>query len=146
MRRAIRSCDRFFIASAFDERCVFFFDDHFLHSAEHVESDFLEFDAELFADELAACEDRDIFQHRFAAIAKARSFDSDDFKASAEAVDDESCKCFAFDIFSDDEKRFSRFCNCLENREKFFHRRDFFLVDEDKGIFEIRILAFLRLS
>ena len=70
--------------------------------------------AELFADELSAGEDGDIFEDRFAAVAKARSFDGADFQAGAEAVDDESCQGFPFDIFCDDQERACLFLQQLE--------------------------------
>ena len=96
--------DRFLVAGAVDERRVFFLDDHFLDAPEHVDRHFLKLDAELFADELSASEDRDIFEHRFAAVAKAGRLNGDDFQASAEAVNDECRKRFAFDIFSEDDE------------------------------------------
>ena len=46
--------------------------DDLLGLAEHVERDVLELDAEVFADDLAAGEDGDVFQHGLAAIAEAR--------------------------------------------------------------------------
>jgi hypothetical protein len=42
-------------------------------------------------------------------------------------VDDESCERFAFDIFSDDQERFARLCNGLQDREEFFHSEEIFL-------------------
>ena len=82
LMRAIAVLDLRFFASAFNERRVFFFDDRFFHSAEHVDGDVFEFKAELFADEFSAGEDRDVFEDRFASVAKAWSFHSADFQAS----------------------------------------------------------------
>ena len=98
------------------------FNQDFFAASQHVECYFLELDAEIFADELSTCQDGNVFKHRFSAIAKARRFNSDDFETSAEAVYNESCKRFAFDVFCDDEEGFARFCNRLQDREELFHR------------------------
>jgi hypothetical protein len=69
-----------------------------------VERDGLELDAEVFGDELAAGEDRDVFEHRLAAIAEAGSLHRADVDVAAELVDDEGGERFAFDVFRDDQR------------------------------------------
>ena len=98
--------------------------------------------AELFADQLSAGENGNVFQNRFAAIAKARGFDSADFQPGAQAIDDERSQGFAFDIFSDDQKGFAAFCDSLQEGNEFFDGRDFLFVDQDVGIFEDAFLGF----
>ena len=68
---------------------VFSFSIDLLGAAEHVERDVLELDAEVFADHLAAGQDRDVLEHRLAAVAEARRLDGGDLQAAAQLVDDQ---------------------------------------------------------
>src|SRR5690606_5556744 len=60
------------LAGAVDDRGVLLLDAHALGAAEHVETHVLELDAEVFRDDLAAGEDRDVLEHGLAAITEAR--------------------------------------------------------------------------
>src|SRR5439155_16605355 len=62
------------LARTFDNRGVFLVDGHALGLAQVFELDVLELDPEVFADHFAAGQHRDVFQHRLATIAEARSF------------------------------------------------------------------------
>src|SRR6266852_7893975 len=61
------------LAGTVDDRGVLFLDYHFFGAPEHVHGNLVEFDAEILADRLSAGEDRDVFEHRLAAVAEARS-------------------------------------------------------------------------
>ena len=63
--------DGVLLAGAVDERAAFFLDADHLGLAQLVELDIFELQAKVFADELAAGEDRDVAQQRLAAIAEA---------------------------------------------------------------------------
>src|SRR5207302_7161288 len=63
------------LAATIDDRRVLLLDADLLGLAEHVERDVLELDAEILADDLTTRQDRDVFEHRFAAITKARRLD-----------------------------------------------------------------------
>ena len=95
-----------------------------------------ELDAEIFADDLAAREDRDVFEHCLAAVAEAGSLNGSDIQRAAQFVDNQGCERFAFDVFSDDEQRTAHFGNLLEDRQKIAHVRDLFLVDQDERLVE----------
>ena len=60
------------VGSVRDDRRVFLVDRDLLGVAEVFPLDALELDAEVFGDQLAAREDRDVFEHGLAAIAEAR--------------------------------------------------------------------------
>ena len=96
------------------------------------------------ADDLAARQDRDVFEHCLAAIAKARCLNGSDIQRAAELVDDERCKGFALDILSDDEQRTAHLGNLLQDRQQIAHVRDLFLVDQDERLFECSIPYGLR--
>jgi hypothetical protein len=69
------------LAGAVDDRGLLLLDHDLLGAAEHRERHGLELDAEVFRDELAAGEDRDVFQHRLAAVAEARRLHGRDLQA-----------------------------------------------------------------
>jgi hypothetical protein len=69
--------DRILAAGAFDDRRVVLVDRDLLRLAEIFELDVLELDAEVLGDRASAGQDRDVFEHRLATIAEARSLDRD---------------------------------------------------------------------
>src|SRR6185312_8916262 len=93
------------LAGAVHNGGLFLLDDYLLGAAHHRGRDVLELDAEIFRDQLAAGEDRDIFKHRLATIAEARSFHRRDLQATAQLVDHQGRNRFAFNVFGDDDER-----------------------------------------
>src|SRR4029453_17293538 len=75
--------DLFLLAGAIDDGGLLLLDDDLLGAAQHVEGDVLKLDAEVFRDELAGSEDRDILEHRLAAIAEAWRLHGRDLEAAA---------------------------------------------------------------
>jgi hypothetical protein len=71
---------------------------------EHVHSDLVELDAKILADRLSTSEDRDVFEHRLAAVAEARSLYRRDFQPAAQLIDDKRCQRLAFNVLSDDDE------------------------------------------
>ena len=97
------------LAGAVDDRRVVFVDDDLSSRVPRsCKLNVIELDAQLFRDELAAGEDRDVFEHRLAPIAEAGALTATQLQRAADLVDDESGERFAFDIFSDDNKRLAR--------------------------------------
>ena len=66
----------------------------------------VELAADLLGDDLAAGQDRDVLQHRLAAIAEARRLDRDDVDRAAELVDDEGGERLAVDVLGDRSRAF----------------------------------------
>ena len=62
-------------------------------------------DAEIFTDRLSARQDRNVFEHRLAAVTEARSLHRRDFQSAAQLVYDKCCQCLAFNVFGDDDER-----------------------------------------
>src|SRR5205823_14893973 len=79
-----------FFAFAFDNGGIFLVDGDTLGSAHVFELDVLKLDTEVFADQSAAGQHRDVFQHRLATIAEAWSFDRADLQRAAQFVYDQS--------------------------------------------------------
>ncbi len=93
-----------FLASTVNDCCILYFNAATLGAAQHIQRHIIKLDAEVFGDHLAAGEGGNVFQHRLAAIAKAWSFHSANLEATAQFVHNQSCKRFAFDVFSDDQQ------------------------------------------
>ena len=121
-----------------DDRGVLLVDHHPLSAAEHIDGDFVELDAQVLADRLAAGQDGDVLQHRLAAIAEARRFHRRDLEATAQLVDDERGKRLALDVLGHDEQRLAGLHHRLEQRQQFLQARQLLFVDEDVGILHLR--------
>ena len=92
-------------AAALDDRRVVLVDGDLLGLAEILELDALELDAEVLGDRPAAGEDRDVFEHRLAAIAEAGRLDGRGLQRAAQLVDDQRRQRLTVDVFRDDEQR-----------------------------------------
>src|SRR5450631_505490 len=123
------------LAGAAHDRGVLLFDHHLLGATKHGERDVLHLDAEIFRDRLTAGQNRDVLQHRLAAIAEARSLDGCDLEATAQTVDDECGKRLAFDVFRDNHKRLAALHYGFQQRKQFIQLRELLFVDEDVRIF-----------
>ena len=88
-------------------------------------------------DRLSAGEDRDVFEHRLAAIAEARSLHRRDLEAAAQLVDDERCERLALDVLGDDDERLRGLHDRFEQRQQFLQARELLLVDQDIGVIHL---------
>ena len=95
--------DSIFGACAVDDsRVVFAYGDG-LRAAEHVDCRALQLDTFLLADHGAACQNGDIFQHLFAAVAEARSLNGADLQLGTQTVDYQCCQSLAVHVLGDDQ-------------------------------------------
>src|SRR5262249_51373307 len=78
--------DVLLLAGAVDDRRLLLLDDDLLGAPEHGGRHILELDAELFGDQLAAGEDRDVLEHGLAAVAPAGGFYGGNLESAAELV------------------------------------------------------------
>src|SRR5690606_26349062 len=120
--------DVFLGASTIDDGGVFLGDFDALGSAQHVEGDVLELDAEVFRDDLATGEDGDVFEHGLAAVAEARSLDGSNLEASAQAVHHEGGQGFASNVFSNDQQRTLGLNDGFEDRQDGLQVRELLFV------------------
>ena len=93
--------------------------------------DILELDAQVFADNLAARENADIFEHGLAAIAETGRLYRGDVQGAAKFVDDQRRQRFAFNILGDDQHRLAHLRDLLEQWQQVFHRTDLLFMDQD---------------
>jgi hypothetical protein len=78
------------------------------------------------ADHLAAGQDRDVLQHRLAAIAEARRLDGRDLQAAAQLVDDQRGQRLALDVLGDDQQRLAGLHHRFEQRQHRLQAESFF--------------------
>ena len=97
--------DVVFLAAAVDDRGVLFLDTDALGLTQDVERDVLELDPQILADDLAAGQDRHVFEHRLAPVAEPRSLNCRDFQTAAQFVDDQGHQGLALDVLGDDQQR-----------------------------------------
>src|SRR5688500_449192 len=128
-------------AAALDDRRVVLVDGDLLGLAEILELDVLELDAEVFGDRAAAGEDRDVLEHRLAAIAEAGSLDRGHLQRAAQLVDDQRRQRFTLDVLCDDQQRTAEARHLLEHGQQILHRADLLLVDQDDRVLQDRFHA-----
>src|SRR5690606_30026956 len=124
------------LAGAVDQGGVFLADFDALGLAEVVQGDFFQGQADFFGDDLAAGQDGDVFQHGLAAITEARSLDRAGFEDAADVVDHQGCQGFAFDVFGDDQQGTASLGDLLQHRQQIADVRDFFVEQQDEGVFQ----------
>src|SRR5690606_10287081 len=125
------------LAGAVDDGGVFLLDAHLLGAAEHVDTNVLKLDTEVFGDDLTTGEDGDVFQHGLAAIAEARRLDGSDLQAAAQLVDDQRGQSLALDVLGDDDQRLGGLHDSLEHRQHGLQVGELLLVQEDVGVLEL---------
>ena len=73
--------------------------------AQHLETDLVELEPDLGGDDLATGEDRDVLQHRLAAVAEGRGLDGGRVERAADLVHDQRGQRLALDVLGQDEQR-----------------------------------------
>ncbi len=129
--------DVLFLAGAVDDRGVFLVDHDLARAAEHVDRDVFKLHAEFVRDQLATGQDRDVLEHRLAAIAETGRLDGGDLEAAAQAVDDQRRQGLAFDIFRDDQQRAARLHYGFEHRQHGLQAGQLFLVQQHVDVLEL---------
>ena len=122
------------LAMTFDDRGVFFLDQHALGAAQVGQLEAVQLDAEVFGDQTTTGEDGDVFHHGLAAITEARSLDGADVDGATELVHHEGGQGFAFDLFGDDQQGLAGLGHLLEDREQVLEGADLLFIEKDIGV------------
>src|SRR5579863_1014436 len=129
--------DILLLAGAVDDRGVLLVDHDLARAAEHVDGDALELHAEFVRDQLAAGQDRDVLQHRLAAVAEAGGLDGCHLEPAAQAVDDERRQGLALDVFGDDQERLARLHHGFQHRQHCLQARELLLVQQHEDVLQL---------
>src|SRR6185312_10019351 len=128
-------------APTVDNSGGFLVDDDAPGGTEHLEPDRVELQADVSRDDLSTGEDRQVLQHRLAAVTEARRLDRDDAKRLADGVDHQGRQRLAVDVLSDDEQRLAGLDHLLQQRQQLLDRTDLAAGDEHRGVVENRLHA-----
>ena len=107
LQLANAALDVVFRTGTFDDGCFIFCDDNLLCCSQQVKSDIFKLETNFFADDLATSKNCDVLQHCFTTVTETRSLNSNALECSANLVNNQSCKCFTFNVFSNDDQRAS---------------------------------------
>src|ERR1700731_3062204 len=130
-------------AVAVDDGGVLFLHQNLLRLAQVVQGRFLERQADFVGNDRAAREDRNVLQHRFAAITKARRLDGGDLDDAADGVDDQGGKRFAFHIFRHDQQLSAALRNGFQQGQQLANVGDLLVDQQDQRLVELGALALL---
>ena len=128
------------IAGAVDEGGVFLADLDALGAAEILQSGFFQAQTDFLGDHGAAGQDGQVFQHRLAAVAEARSLDGAGLEDAADVVHHQGGERFAVDVFGDDHQLLAGLGNLFQDRQQVADVGDLLVVQQDEGIFHDRHL------
>ena len=116
-------------------------DDHLLGTTKVFQRDVFQLDTQRLEDRLAAGQDRDILEHRLAAVTIAGRLDRGATERAPQLVDDQGRQRLPLDVLGNDQERLARLGHALEDRNQVLDHRDLLLVDQDVGVFEDRFHA-----
>ena len=127
--------DGFFGAVAFYDGGVVFGGGDAAGAAEVFDGGGVQAAAGFFADDGAAGEDGDVFQHGLAAVAEAGGFDGQDVHNAAQLVDHEGGEGFAVDVFADDDDVFlADLQHLFQSGDEVGDGGDFLVGDDEVGV------------
>src|SRR5690606_33891709 len=94
---------RFFTRTINDSRVVFVYNNAF-RDTKISNSSLLKLTADVFRDHFRASQDSDVFKHSFTTVTETWSFNRSNVKSTTKFVHNKSCKCFTFNVFSNDQQ------------------------------------------
>ena len=126
--------DGFLLSGTFADGGIFFFHDDLLGTAEIAHGSAIQLASHIFGDQGSTGEDRDVFEHGFATIAKSRGFHGHDVQDATQFVHHEGGQSFAFDVFGDDEHGLAGLGYFLQNGQEVFHHADLLIKEQDERL------------
>ena len=106
------------VAGALDDGGLVLGDDDLAGGAQQRDVGGLQGEADLFADDLATGQDRDVLQHGLAAVTEARGLDGDGLEGATDLVDHQGGQGFALDVLGDDQQRLAGLDDLLQQRQQ----------------------------
>ena len=133
--------DRLIRAAALDDRGVVLVGDDAAGAAQVGDLGLFERAAQLFGDQRAAGQHRDVLQLLLAAVAEARRFDREHVDRAAQLVHDQRGERFAVDIVGDDHEVLGDLEQLLHQRNDVLDGADLAVGDQDVGVVDGRFHA-----
>src|ERR1700744_4515743 len=129
------------VTGALDDGGLVLVDDDLAGLTQQRDVSGLQREADLFADDLATGEDRDVLQHRLAAVAEARRLDGDRLEGAADLVDHQGRQGFTLDVLGDDQQRLARLNHLLQQRQQVLDGRPLRRHQQDVRVLQDRFLT-----
>src|SRR5262245_15390987 len=129
------------VTGALDDSRLVLGDDDLAGPAEQVDVGVLQLQADLLGDDLAAGQDRDVLQHRLAAITEPGRLHRDGLERAADLVDHQGGQRLALDVLGDDHQRTAALHDLLQHREQVLDRGDLLVRDEEVRVLHHRFHA-----
>ena len=124
----------FGIAFSVDDGCVVFVNGNFFAITQLLQTSIFQFVTLLFADNCSARQNRDVFQHCLATVAKTGCFYRHHFQARAQTIDNQNAQSLRVNIFRNDEQRTTRTKRFFQNWQHFLHVANLFVVYQNEWI------------
>src|SRR6266498_3528453 len=131
--------DVLFAAGALDDGGLVLGDDHLAGTAQQVQGDVLQLEADFLADDLATGEGGDVTEHRLAAVAEPGGLDRDRLEGPADLVDHQGRQGLALDVLGDDHHGLAGLHDLLEHGQQVLDRADLLVGDQDVGVLQDRL-------
>ncbi len=128
------------LAAAVDDGGVFLAHFDALGLAQIGQLHLLKRQADFVADDLAARQDGDVFQHGLAAVAEARCLDGHNLQDAADGVDHQRGQGFAFDFFGNDQQRLAGLGHLLQRGQQVADVADLLVEEQHEGVVQDRRL------
>ncbi len=130
------------LASAINDGGVFFANFDGFGLTQVRQGNLVERQADFFGNYLAACKHSNVFEHGFAAVAKARSFNSNHFEHATNGIDYQSSQCFAVYVFCNHQQGAASFGNLLQCGQQLADVADFLVAQQHQRVFQNSRLLF----
>ena len=124
------------IAGAVDDRALVLRHADGTGAAEQLEGDGVELETDLLGDDLATGEDRDVREHRLAAITEAGGLDGDRLERALDLVDEQAGESLSVDVLRDHQERLAALDDLLQHWQQIAQRGDLGVDDEDVRVVE----------
>ena len=115
--------------STFDHGRVVLIDQHLFGTTKIGNCQSFQFFTQSFEDGSSTSQHGNVFHHRFAAIAVARSFNSTHVQRATQTVDNQRLQCLAVNIFCHDQQRLALLNDLLQHRYQVLNVRKLLLED-----------------
>ena len=110
------SLDCLCVALTVNNHGAFLVDLYLTSTTQHSHGGVLQFQTNLLRNNFAASQNSDVLEHFLAAVAEARSLNSNAGEGAAQLVQQQRGQCLAFQILSDDEQLLAGLYNLLQQR------------------------------
>ena len=128
------SLDCLCVALTVNNHGAFLVDLYLTSTTQHSHGGVLQFQTNLLGNNFAASQNSDVLEHFLAAVAEARSLNSNAGEGAAQLVQQQRGQCLAFQILSDDEQLLAGLYNLLQQRQQILNVGNLLVGNQDNTV------------